>query len=351
MNFTAKSKLGPRRLSVQWLDAPAVGPLLICRRGAGYVSGTPPPAKRAAHVSCGVCGVRPAQQPAKRAALVKFRLADPAFAFRRLRAFTLLELMLVIAIIGFIAAVALPHVAGIGQANSMTSATRQLLDDVALARQRAMVNRSTVYMVFLPPMFWTNFWTNASFSPSMYGQQVSNLMMHQYSAYALVSLATVGDQPGQHHPQYVTDWRILPSGVFIAPFEFTLANAAMNATTNIFTTNTLAGTTVVSPIQQWQTVTVPFPSLYSTNTYGANTSMLLPCIGFTPQGSLTTRFVNQYIALARGSIFYPTDTNGVPLFQPPNLAEVPPGNDVRNPNLIQIDWMTARPTLVQNQMQ
>jgi prepilin-type N-terminal cleavage/methylation domain-containing protein len=255
-----------------------------------------------------------------------------------LRAFTLLELMLVIAIIGFIAALTLPHVAGFGQANSMVTATRQLLDDVALARQRAMVNRSTVYMVFLPPMFWNS----PPFSLIPYSQQVSNLVMHQYSAYALISLATVGDQPGQHHPQYVTDWRVLPSGVFIAPFGFTITNE----TAYITTTNTLAGTTVVSAIQPWNWLNMPFPSLYSTNTY-----MPLPCIGFTPQGSLTTPFTNQYIALARGSIFYPTDTNGIPLFEAPIVTEVPPENDVRNPNLIEIDWMTARATQVQNQFQ
>jgi hypothetical protein len=183
----------------------------------------------------------------------------------------------------------------------------------------------------------------------MSSQQMSNLVMHQYSAYALVSLATVGDQPGQHHPQYLTDWRILPSGVFFAPWEFTLTNAV----TNIFTTNTLAGTIVESSIRPWNWVTVPFPSLYSTNANGSTTYMALPSIGFTPQGSLTSFSVRQYdyIALARGSIFYPTDTNGVPLFDPPNLAEVPPGNDVKNPNLIQIDGMTGRPTLVQNQLQ
>jgi len=81
--------------------------------------------------------------------------------------------------------------------------------------------------------------------------------------------------------------------------------------------------------------------------------MYLPAIGFTPQGSLTSSSVRQYeyISLARGSIFYPTDTNGLPLYQPPNLAEVPPSNDIRNPNLIQIDSITARATLVQNQLQ
>jgi hypothetical protein len=79
----------------------------------------------------------------------------------------------------------------------------------------------------------------------------------------------------------------------------------------------------------------------------------LPAIAFTPQGTVAASGVRQYeyIALARGSIFYPTDTNGVPLFDPPNLTEVPPANDIHNPNLIQIDLLTARATLIQNQFQ
>ncbi len=32
MNTTAKSNFSPHRLPVQWLDMPAVGPLLICQR-------------------------------------------------------------------------------------------------------------------------------------------------------------------------------------------------------------------------------------------------------------------------------------------------------------------------------
>jgi prepilin-type N-terminal cleavage/methylation domain-containing protein len=327
MNSTLKSDFGPHRLPVRWLDSPVVGPLVICRRKV----------RRLPTVGTPRCGVRSSvQRP------------GPAFLGRSLRAFTLLELMVVIAIIGFIAALALPHVGGIGQANSMTTATRQLLDDVALARQRAMVNRSTVYMVFLPPMFWTNYGYFNSASQQqeaenvLSGTQMTNLMAHQYSAYALVSLATVGDQPGQHNPRYLTDWRFLPNGVFIAPFEFTMTNTF----TNLTTTNTLSGITNVSVIQPWTRVAMPFPSLYP-----PNMTMNLPCIGFSPQGSLTTQFTNQYIALARGSIFYPTDTNGIPLLEAPNWAENPPGNDANNPNLIQIDWMTARATLLQNQLQ
>jgi prepilin-type N-terminal cleavage/methylation domain-containing protein len=320
MNSTPKTDFGPRRLPVRWLDSPMMGPLVIRQRKVG----------RSSVAGVSRCGARSMERAAS------------AFFGRGLRAFTLLELMVVIGIIGFIAALALPHVGGIGQANSMTTATRQLLDDVALARQRAMVNRSTVYMVFLPPMFWTNQAYVNSIN-GIYGPQVSNLVTHQYSAYALVSTGSVGDQPGQHHPRYVTDWRFLPNGVFIAPFEFTITNTW----TNLYTTNTLSGNIYENVIYPWtMTPAIPFPSLYP-----PNTSMPLPCIGFSPQGSLTTPFTNQYIALTRGSIFYPTDTNGTPLLEAPNWAENPPGNDANNPNLIQIDWMTARATLVQNQFQ
>jgi prepilin-type N-terminal cleavage/methylation domain-containing protein len=325
MNSTLKIDSGPRRLPVQWLDSPVVGPLMICQHKV----------RRLATVGTPRCGVRPSlQRP------------GPTLPNRSLRAFTLLELMVVIAIIGFIAALALPHVGGMGQANSMTTATRQLLDDVALARQRAMVNRATVYMVFLPPMFWTNYGSvNGTYQEAdtiLSGAQMTNLMAHQYNAYALVSLSSVGDQPGQHHARYVTDWRTLPTGVIFAPFEFTITNSP----TNLTTTNTLSGITNVNVIQPWTRVALPFPSVYP-----PNMPLNLPCIAFTPQGSLSTSFTNQYIALARGTVFYPTDTNGVPLLEPPNWAENPPGNDANNPNLIQIDWLTARATLVQNQFQ
>jgi prepilin-type N-terminal cleavage/methylation domain-containing protein len=336
MNSTASSHFRPRRLPVQWLDAPAIGPLLIGRAHAPsrVVFGAPPDTSVSARL---FHSARRRSMPARARALPALNQCR-----RGLRAFTLLELMMVIAIVGFIAALTLPHVRGYGQANSMSSATRQFLDDIALARQRAMVNRSTVYMVFLPPIFWTN----AAYLNVAPNRQETNLLMHQYAAYALISLASVGDQPGQHFPRYVTDWRFLPEGVFIAPFEFSLTNINY---TNIYTTNTLSGLINASQIYGWNTVNVPFPSLYP-----PNTNMPLPCIAFSPQGGLATSSANpynQYIVLARGSIFYPTDTNGAPVFEAPNLVETPPGNDVNNPNLIQIDWMTARPTLLQNQLQ
>src|SRR2546430_2227288 len=68
------------------------------------------------------------------------------------RAFTLLELLIVISIIGILTAVALPHLKGLTRSNVMASANQQLLDDLALARQRAMNSRSAIYVVFMAPI-------------------------------------------------------------------------------------------------------------------------------------------------------------------------------------------------------
>src|SRR5262245_9827617 len=53
-------------------------------------------------------------------------------------AFTVLELLIVIGIIGLLMALSLPHLGGMRQSNIMASANRQLLDDLALARHRAI---------------------------------------------------------------------------------------------------------------------------------------------------------------------------------------------------------------------
>ena len=78
--------------------------------------------------------------------------AIPSRVVRReaqLRAFSLFEMVIVVGLMGLLAALALPSMK-LGKGSQMSAATRQLLDDLTLARLRAINNRSQVYVVFLP---------------------------------------------------------------------------------------------------------------------------------------------------------------------------------------------------------
>jgi hypothetical protein len=239
-------------------------------------------------------------------------------------------MLVVITIIGLMAAIALPHLPGMTKANTMTTALQQMLADCALARQLAMSHRSTVYMVFVPPYSPTT-WPAP---PVTEGTSYSNLLAHQYGAYALVSLRSVGDQPGRPYPQYLTEWRALPAGVFIAPWKFTNAGVAI-----VVSTNTLTGSNFVFTICPFPAnVPFPFPAA------DAGVSCPLPYIGFSPLGQLTTNG-DEYIPLDRGSVFYPAGSGAAPA----SAIETPAGNAVNDCNLIHIDWLTARAKIERNQ--
>src|SRR5260221_12759946 len=65
-------------------------------------------------------------------------------------AITIIELLVVIAIMALLAAVSVPAIRGLTRSNLISSGNRQLLDDIALARQRAINERSIVRVVFVP---------------------------------------------------------------------------------------------------------------------------------------------------------------------------------------------------------
>jgi prepilin-type N-terminal cleavage/methylation domain-containing protein len=259
-------------------------------------------------------------------------------------AFTLLELLTVIAIIGILAAIIVPNLGGF-KPNVTAAATRQLLDDVARARQLAIANHTTVYMVFVPTNFWTDPAypvTNINFDP---GQR---LFDKQLTSYTFVSTRSIGDQPGRPTARYLSPWRTLPEGTYIPPQKFLdpqLPNTFLRIYTNLLGNSPVLGY-AIPPFKRTVTNAVPFPSAQSPIAFGRKSKgCYLPYIAFDYMGRLTPEMSDyEYIPLAKGSVLYQRNsTNGLGTPNLPAVAELPPGNITNAFTLIRVDKLTGRP--------
>lgn len=274
--------------------------------------------------------------------------------------FTLIELLVVISIMGIIAALSVPALKNLGKSNITVSAGRQLLDDVGRARQLAISQHTTVYMVFVKTNFWMmpnwrNPWWNQLTSPQQ--TAATNLCDKQLTGYTFVSLRSVGDQPGRGTPRYLAAaWHNLPDGTFIASQKYVTPGTVVSSQAQpLFSYwNQYYPHPDQNKIFAFATSTIPFPTETSP-------SVPMPYIAFNYLGQLTFDGVNlstrdEYIPLAQGSVSpamdVATKTFVISAASSPSVSETPPGNSTNSMyNIVHIDRLTGRATLEYQRVQ
>ena len=283
----------------------------------------------------------------------------PAFRFSPC-AFTLIELLVVIAIIGLLAGLAAPVLHNF-RPNYTASLTQQLLTDLARARQLAISQHTTVYMVFVPTNFysdtaWGQRWSPADFT------QATNLLDKQNIAYNFVSLHSMGDQPGRPTVHYLSSWKTLPEGGYIYPAKFlppTSPQPVLNIYTNppvnnlafqIYSLNRANGNPLVSP-------TIPFPLENTLPASPRQPYIGLPYIAFDYMGRLVYGPPSQtiqdraaIIPITRGSVAFSRDPNKQPRKGLPSFNEQPVGNTTNGYNLVYVDSITGRARALQQEV-
>jgi type II secretory pathway pseudopilin PulG len=281
-------------------------------------------------------------------------------------------LLVVLGIVGILAAIALPNVKNFTP-NIGATAGRQLLADVNHARQLAIGQHTTVYMVFVPPNLTIdplNFTSSPGASSPLWNNlpqgekpKATNVLQMQLAGYNYVVLRSLGDQPGNPTPRYLGAWKSLPDGAYIAPSKFSIRPAyapqppplgPLTDFSRLVLTNNNATYLLTNCIPSFRTNnTIPFPSEY--NLYGrTNGYITLPYIAFNYLGQLVDASgnltkTNEFIPLVKGNISYNHDANGRFITgsppTPPTTSEKPSGNWTNAYNVVEIDWLTGRARL------
>jgi prepilin-type N-terminal cleavage/methylation domain-containing protein len=277
------------------------------------------------------------------------RISDFGLRVSR-RAFTLIELLVVIAIIGLLAALASPVLHNF-RPNYTASVTQQLLTDLARARQLAISQHTTVYMVFVPTNFFADpvYVGNSAKMTQTDLAQATNLFDKQAIGYNFVSLRSMGDQPGRPSVHYLSSWKSLPEGGYIYPAKFQpyFANSPV---LNLFT-NGPSGSQLAFRVYGFtRTNGIPFPMENTAKYSFASPYTTLPYIAFDYMGRLASGH-DEVIPITRGSVISAHDPSRKPRMALPSFNEQPVGNTTNGYNLVYVDWLTGRARALQQTVQ
>lgn len=197
---------------------------------------------------------------------------------RRERAFTLLEMLVVIGIIAVLAVALLPAVGTMSKSQSRKSAISSLLGGIEQARAEAMRTGQSSYIVF------------TAFDSG----KPATLNAYNYRCFAIF----VDDPADATHPKQLTNWKTLPTGVAMRA----------NSTSN----------TAVTNLPKLNSLPAPMPVL--TFTPDTNAAVTYYVIKFNPTGEVDQPTNNIVLGVFEGFVTGTTETftsgkdkNGNPL--------------------------------------